>query len=74
MSFWVYVKICIIRSRPKQIFFLSHLKRKEMEILDMTLKDKGTKGIKYVSCTCAERKRIKSCLGPHVDFSSIKEF
>jgi len=40
-----------------------------MDILDMALKDKGTKGIKYVSCRCAERKRIKSSLGPHVAFS-----
>jgi len=28
---------------------LSHLKRKEIKVLDMALKDKETKGIKYVS-------------------------
>jgi len=50
-------------------YSLSHLKMKKNKVLDNALKDKETKEIKYIlSCTCAQSKRIKSVLGPHVAF------
>jgi len=44
--------MCIIKIKNKAMLFLSHLKRKEIKILDKALKGKETKAHKYIlSCT-----------------------